>query len=89
MSARLPLKSAAPTPAQLAARKTLEAALREHEHLDPIEMCAVVAHFLGQLIALQDQTRFTADQVMALVSSNIEAGNAEVIAGLTASQGRA
>lgn len=81
------LRSKPPSPAILAARKTLEAALREHEHLDPIEMCAVTAHFLGQLIALQDQTRFTADQVMAVVTQNIEAGNLEVVSGLAKSTG--
>lgn len=42
----------------------------------------MVAHFLGQLIALQDQTRFKPDQVMTLVAQNIEAGNREVIDGL-------
>jgi hypothetical protein len=76
------LTSKPPTPAQLAARRTLEAALRQHAALDPIELCAVVAYTLGQLVALQDQTRFTAEQVMAVVSSNIEAGNADVIADL-------
>jgi hypothetical protein len=53
-------------------------------------MCAVVAHLLGQLIALQDQTRFTPDQVMTLVAQNIETGNQEVLANLlTETGGRA
>jgi hypothetical protein len=83
------MRSKPPSDAQLAARKTLEVALREHEHLDPIEMCAVVAHFLGQLVALQDQTKFSAAQVMELVAQNIEAGNAEVISQLCNSKGTA
>jgi hypothetical protein len=81
------VKITKPTPGQLAARKTLEDALREHQHLDAIEMCAVVSHFLGQLIALQDQTKYTPAQVMHLVSENIEQGNAEVIQSLLNGEG--
>lgn len=46
-------------------------------------MLAITAHLLGQMIAFQDQRRFTAAQIMDLVSRNIEAGNQSVIAPLT------
>jgi hypothetical protein len=81
------IRSRPPSTAQLAARKSLEGVLREHQHLDAIELCAVTAHFLGQLIALQDQTKFTSAQVMELVAQNIEAGNQEVIDGLLGATG--
>jgi hypothetical protein len=34
---------------------------------------------MGQLIAMQDQRRFTSVMVMQLVSDNIEAGNQDAI----------
>jgi len=43
------------------------------------EILAVVAHLTGQLVAMQDQRRFTPDAVMTLVSQNIEAGNRHAI----------
>jgi hypothetical protein len=39
------------------------------------EILAVFSQFVGQLIAVQDQRRFTPDSIMTLVSANIEMGN--------------
>lgn len=46
------------------------------------EILAVVAVLVGQLMALQDQRRFTAAQVVALVEENIMAGNRLAVADL-------
>lgn len=43
------------------------------------EILAIVCQLVGQLIALQDQRRFTSERVMALVSANIEMGNQHAI----------
>lgn len=40
---------------------------------------SMLAYTLGQTIAFQDQTRFTAETIMALVDANIEAGNRDAI----------
>jgi hypothetical protein len=69
------MKSKAPTPEHTAFRDDLVAVLKKHDGLKPDEMLAVASYFVGQLIALQDQRRMTADMAMAVVSSNIEAGN--------------
>lgn len=39
------------------------------------EILAIFCQLVGQLIAMQDQRRFTPDSIMALVSANIEMGN--------------
>ncbi|MCZ8545054.1 hypothetical protein OOJ09_12745 [Mesorhizobium qingshengii] len=51
------------------------------------EILAVVCVFVGQLIALQDQRRFSSDAIMELVSFNIEAGNKVVIDDLLKTKG--
>ncbi|TIL36206.1 hypothetical protein [Mesorhizobium sp.] len=43
------------------------------------EILAVVSAFVGQLIAMQDQRRFTPAAVMQLVQNNIELGNRQAI----------
>ncbi|WP_319499310.1 hypothetical protein [uncultured Cohaesibacter sp.] len=42
-------------------------------------MLAVAAYTVGQIIAMQDQRKFTSESVMALVSENIEAGNRDAV----------
>ena len=72
-----------PTEQQLAFRKALEAAIRDHgATLDATELLAITSHFVGQLVALQDQRRYTADMVMDMVFANLQQGNGEVVAGL-------
>ncbi|TIV36362.1 MAG: hypothetical protein E5V91_22815 [Mesorhizobium sp.] len=51
------------------------------------EILAVTCVLVGQLIAMQDQRRFTPAAVMQLVSRNIEAGNQRVIADLLKAPG--
>lgn len=51
------------------------------------EILAVVCVLVGQLVALQDQRRFSPDAVMAIVAANIEAGNKAVIDGLISAPG--
>lgn len=43
------------------------------------EILAVVSVFVGQLIAMQDQRRFTPGTIMQLVQRNIELGNRQAI----------
>lgn len=76
-------KSTTPTAQQLAFRCALEAAIAQHGRtLDAVELLAVTSHLVGQLIALQDQRRYTPAMVMQLVQDNIEQGNSEVVNGL-------
>jgi len=81
-------KTAAPSVQQLAFRGALEAAIAQHgATLDATELLAVTSHLVGQLIALQDQRRYTPAMVMQLVQDNIEQGNSEVVNGLLAAEG--
>lgn len=79
------MKSIKPTREQIAFRDDMIAALRRHKHLRPDEMLAVAAHFVGQLLAMQDQRKLTPAMAMQIVASNIEAGNMGVIDDLAGS----
>ena len=57
----------------------LKTALGKHSHLSPPEMLAITAQLVGNLIALQDQTKHTSEACMRLVEKNIEIGNAACI----------
>jgi hypothetical protein len=76
-------KSVDPSEKHLKFRKALEGALSNGgAELQADEILAITAHFLGQLIALQDQRKYDSEMVMALVTSNIQQGNSEAIAKL-------
>lgn len=54
-------------------------AMRPFDDVSAIEQLAVVSVFLGQLIAMQDQAKYSPQRVMEMVASNVELGNAEAI----------
>lgn len=60
-------------------RNAMIAAMRPFEDVPAVEQLAVLAVFVGQMIALQDATKYTARRVMDMVASNIELGNANAI----------
>ena len=68
-------KAIQPTKAHEELRLDYVKALQKHPTMPPIEMLCITAQFLGQLIALQDQTRWTSEQIMAMISMNIQQGN--------------
>lgn len=83
-----PMKSVPPGAQHLAFRSALEAAMEAHaKTLDAVDILAILAHLVGQCIALQDQRTMTPAMAMALVSSNIEQGNQEVLAKLLTETG--
>ena len=51
----------------------------EGKDLDSAVILAITANLVGRLIALQDQSKYSAALVMKLVAANIEQGNKEVI----------
>ena len=71
-----------PSPAHRAFMEDLKATLARHTALSGAEMLAVASQFVGQLVALQDQRRFTAEMVMEVVAANIEAGNQAALGAL-------
>lgn len=76
----IPMKSIKPRADHLAFRKALEAAVAEHgKSLDAMELLALLAHLVGQVIALQDQRTVTPRMAMEVVESNIELGNRDVV----------
>lgn len=73
------MKTVQPNPHHVAMRDAVIAAMRPFDFLPAIEMLAVMSYTVGQLIALQDQTTYTAAAAMEVVSQNIELGNAQAI----------
>lgn len=73
------LKSRPPSAAVAAARAEVLEVLRRHQPLEPIEMVAVLAETLGQMLALLDQRQFTPAQAMEVVGENLAVGNAAQI----------
>ena len=53
------------------------------------KMLALSAYTVGQMIAMQDQRKFTSATIMELVSENIEAGNKNALDNLMDSKGAA
>jgi hypothetical protein len=60
-------------------RKALEGAIAEGAmQMEAEEILAVTCNFVGQLVALQDQRKFTSAMVMEIVHQNILQGNQDV-----------
>lgn len=79
-----------PSAGHLKVRDAMLAVIRkEAADLDAIEILAIAAYTVGQLIALQDQRTITPSMAMEIVAKNIEAGNLHVIEGLTETEGSA
>lgn len=55
----------------------LGAACAGFDDIPAIEQLGMLANILGKMIALQDSTLYTSDQVMRMVAKNMEQGNAE------------
>lgn len=75
----MPMKTKSPSKAHTQFREDMVAVMRKHQGLPPDEMLAVAAYFVGQLLAFQDQRRMTPAMGLQIISSNIEAGNAQAI----------
>jgi hypothetical protein len=87
--ARIGLAAAQATPANQAFRADAIELLRKHGGaMQSIELLALAAHLVGQIIALQDQRKVTPQLALHIVQQNIEAGNAEVLAALSTPQGQ-
>ena len=72
-----------PTEKHRAFRDDLVGVLRKYgDQIDAMEMLALSAHLVGQILALQDQRTMSREVALEIVIKNIEAGNAEVITGL-------
>lgn len=79
-----PFKSALPTPQMEAFRTDMLDTLNKHSGpLEQSVMLALAAYTVGQIIALQDQTKMTFEMAYKLVETNIEKGNQHVISELT------
>lgn len=70
--------------------QALCAAMRPFEKTMPaIELLGVASNFVGKLMAVQDQTRFTPQRVYEVVALNIELGNQQAVAALLDTKGNA
>ncbi len=74
------MKSQKPSEAAIKCREAVIAAIQPFKHdLTGMEILAVLAYSVGQVIAMQDQRTVTHEMIWELVGANIEAGNAMVI----------
>lgn len=73
----------------LALMDDLKAAIANHPALSPLEMLAITAQLVGNLIAFQDQTTCTPAIIMEVVRWNISEGNVQAINGLRDTKGNA
>ena len=84
------IKSKTPTAEHHRIRDAMLAVIqKEMAEMDALEVLAIAAYTVGQLIALQDQRTVTPAMAMEIVASNIEAGNSHVIEGLMGPGGSA
>jgi hypothetical protein len=67
----------------------LKGVLAEHPTLDGIELLAVTAQLVGNIIACMDQNAWTPETIMEMVSQNIAVGNRVAIAGIFETRGNA
>lgn len=72
------------------AYQAIFAALRPYsDELGGIGMLALFSQIVGKMIAVQDQTKYSRDQIMDMVGRNIEEGNQQVVSALMSPQGHA
>lgn len=57
------------------------------DKLSAEEILAIMSKCVGMLVALQDQRKYSPQAVMAMVATNIEGGNQDMINQLMNSQG--
>lgn len=55
--------------------------------LDAAVLLAIASQFVGQLLAMQDQRRFSVQQAIKLIERNVEIGNQTVIDSLLTQPG--
>jgi hypothetical protein len=80
---KTPLKYHKPSERHKALRLAVLALIKKDAADIPAEeVLAVMSYTVGQLVAMQDQRRFTPDMAMQIVANNLEAGNADAIADL-------
>lgn len=73
-------RTVVPSPKIVALREKLLAVIQaEAAAMRAEDILALVAHLLGQVVAMQDQRRFTSETVMQLVVENMETGNRSVV----------
>ena len=63
-------------------RLDLLKAMRRYEDVPSIELLCVASQLVGQLVAMQDQTRYTNSEIMELIADNVQEGNRLVTEGM-------
>lgn len=72
-------RTTVPASVHLVAMADLKGVIAKHPQLSAMELLALASQMVGNLIALQDQTKVTPDMAMLVVRENIEIGNATAI----------
>ena len=69
------MKLLSPTPQHNTLMEDLKSAIIKNKELPLDEILAITSQLVGSLIALQDQTKYTAVVAVQLVEENISIGN--------------
>jgi hypothetical protein len=73
------MKTVKPSDRHEELRLAIVEAMKPFQDIPNLEQLAVLSVFLGQMIALQDSTKHSAERIMSLVAGNIELGNANAL----------
>ena len=82
-------RSIASTPEHEALNTELFDVILRHRHIPAEELLAIASNIVGKLIAMQDQHKYTTDQIIRLVEENMALGNASIMATLQNTKGSA
>jgi hypothetical protein len=79
----IPMKKKEPTKALKAlydrTAQTMADTCKEFPEITAEQCLAIMAQMVGKCIAFQDQRKYTTDLIMAIVETNIEAGNQQAV----------
>lgn len=74
---------------EVAYQDIIKLVAKHADKLSSVELLAIASNMLGKLIAAQDQRQLTPEEVMDIVSVNIEIGNQQALEQLKKSMGSA
>lgn len=76
----IPTSPVSPSEHHQALMAAMKDTLKTHGmELSPLEWLAIASQFVGILTAIQDQRKFTSDEIMEIVGANIEQGNRDYV----------
>lgn len=73
------MKTTRTSPRHEELRRALIEAMKPFDDIPSVEHLAILAALIGQMMALQDASKYTSAQLIGMISNNIELGNANAL----------